>query len=72
MAKVTRRFFLKIAIAIAAIVAFGQYFLRKYTEPRAGGIIETQAKEVRGIPVVSDVDAHSQCRLRVGINCCVR
>jgi anaerobic selenocysteine-containing dehydrogenase len=68
MAKVTRRFFLKIAIAIAAIVAFGQYFLRKYTEPRAGGIIETQAKEVRGIPVVSDVDAHSQCRMRVSIN----
>jgi anaerobic selenocysteine-containing dehydrogenase len=67
MAKVTRRFFLKIAIAIAAIVAFGQYFLRKYTEPRAGGIIETQAKEVRGIPVVSDVDAHSQCRMRVRI-----
>ena len=42
MEKVTRRLFLKIAAAIAAVAALGKlgkYSLDKYTESREGGII---------------------------------
>ena len=70
MEKVTRRLFLKIAAAIAAVGGLGKlgkYSLDKYTEPREGGIIGMPAEGVKGIPVVSDVDAHSQCRMRVTV-----
>ncbi|MBL7178459.1 MAG: molybdopterin-dependent oxidoreductase [Desulfobacteraceae bacterium] len=70
MEKVTRRLFLKIAAAVAAVAAlgkFGKYFLGKYTEPREGGIIGSPAEGGKGIPVVSDVDSHSQCRMRVTV-----
>lgn len=65
MGKVTRRLFLKIAAALAAVGALGKlgkYSLDKHTEPRKGGIIGMPAEGVKGIPVVSDVDGHSQCR----------
>jgi anaerobic selenocysteine-containing dehydrogenase len=70
MEKVTRRVFLKIAAAVAAVAALGKlgkYSLDKYTEPRKGGIIAMPAEGAKGIPVVSDVDAHSQCRMRVNV-----
>ena len=67
MSKVTRRVFLKIGVAGAAIGVFGNYFLNRVTRPEQGGIISTQAKGITGLPVVSDVDAHSQCRMRVNI-----
>jgi anaerobic selenocysteine-containing dehydrogenase len=67
MKNATRRLFLKIAVATAAVGAGGKYVLNKYTEPRAGGIIGTPAEAAQGIPVVSDVDAHSQCRMRVKV-----
>jgi anaerobic selenocysteine-containing dehydrogenase len=68
MEKVTRRLFLKIAAAVAAVGALGKlgkYSLDRYTEPREGGIIGMPAEGAKGIPVVSDVDAHSQYRMRV-------
>ncbi|MBW2050598.1 MAG: molybdopterin-dependent oxidoreductase [Deltaproteobacteria bacterium] len=70
MEKVTRRLFLKIAAAGAAVAAlgkFGKYSLDRYTDPKEGGIIGMPAEGVKGIPVVSDVDAHSQCRMRVTV-----
>ena len=67
MRKVTRRLFLKIAVGVAAIGVLGKYFLGKYTEPREGGIIGSPAEGGKGIPVVSDVDGHSQCRMRVTV-----
>ena len=67
MKKMPRRLFLETTAAVAAVGAFGQYFLSRYTEPRAGGIIGTPVGGIKGIPVVSDVDAHSQCRMRVKV-----
>ena len=67
MRDMTRRLFIKSAVAIAAIGSLGKYFFGKYTEPMKGGIMESIAKGGMGIPVVSDVDAHSQCRMRVNI-----
>ncbi len=65
MSRMTRRSFLKIAIAIAAVGTLGKYFLGRVTDPRQGGILGSPLKRTRGIPVVSDVDAHSQCRMHV-------
>jgi len=68
--KVTRRLFLKIAIAVAAVGTLGKigkYSLDKFAEPKEGGIIGRQGEGERGISVVSDVDAHSQCRMRVRV-----
>ena len=65
MSRVTRRIFLKTAVAAASIRAFGKYFLGRVTEPMKGGILGTPGEEVKDIPVASDVDAHSQCRMRV-------
>jgi len=67
MSRITRRSFLKIAVAVAAIGAFGKYFLGRVTEPKEGGILGSPAVRARGIPVVSDVDAHSQCIMRVNV-----
>jgi anaerobic selenocysteine-containing dehydrogenase len=67
MKRITRRMLLKIAVAATAIGVFGKYFLGKYTEPREGGIIGSPAEEGKGITVVSDVDAHSQCRMSVNV-----
>lgn len=67
MRKVTRRLFLKVAAAIVVVGALGKYFLGRYTEPKEGGIIGSPGEGGKGIPVVSDVDAHSQCRMRVNV-----
>lgn len=67
MNRITRRSFLKMSVAVAAITGFGKYFLDRITEPVEGGILRSPAGMVNGIPVVSDVDAHSQCRMRINI-----
>ena len=67
MEKVSRRLFLKIAVATAAIGGGGKYFLHRVTEPKKGGILGSQTGKAKGIPVVSDVDSHSQCRMRVNV-----
>lgn len=68
MEKVSRRLFLKIAAAAVAIGGGGKYFLGRVTEPKKGGILGSQAGRAKGIPVVSDVDSHSQCRMRVNVS----
>jgi anaerobic selenocysteine-containing dehydrogenase len=67
MTKVTRRTFLKTAVAATVVGAGGRYFLGKITEPEPGGVIGSQTIRGEGIPVVSDVDAHSQCRMLVNV-----
>jgi len=67
MKKITRRVYLEITVVFAAFVTLGKYFLGKYTAPRKGGIIGSPAEKAKGIPVVSDVDAHNQCRMRVSV-----
>ena len=63
MSMITRRTFLKASGALAAIGAGGGYFLDKITEPKPGGVIGSLGIRPKGISVVSDVDAHSQCRM---------
>jgi len=65
MKTVSRRLFVKITVAAAAAGVLGKYFLKRATAPMKGGTIGSRAKAAKGIPVVSDVDAHSQCRMRV-------
>jgi len=67
MKYVSRRFFIKIAAALASVGVFGQYFLNRFTEPKKGGIAASTDSDLKGTPVVSDVDAHSQCRMRVNV-----
>jgi anaerobic selenocysteine-containing dehydrogenase len=65
-----RRLFLKIAAAVAAAGALGKlgkYSLDKYSAPRKGGTIGMPLKGGKGIRVISDVDAHSQCRMTVSV-----
>ena len=66
MQNFSRRSFIKVTSALAAAGVFGNYFLNRVTRPVKGGIIGT-ADAVKGIPVISDVDAHSQCRMRVHV-----
>ena len=54
MREMTRRLFIKSAVAIAAIGSLGKYFFGRYTEPRKGGIMGSVAKGRMGIPVVSE------------------
>ncbi|MBW1804110.1 MAG: molybdopterin-dependent oxidoreductase, partial [Deltaproteobacteria bacterium] len=63
----TRRMFLKIGITAAAVGVLGKYFLHSITEPVKGGIVESPLAETKGMPVVSDVDAHSQCRMCINV-----
>jgi anaerobic selenocysteine-containing dehydrogenase len=71
MEAMTRRLFLKIGAAGAAVGAAagvsGDYVLNRITKPKMGGVIPSASGEVKGVPVVSDVDAHSQCRMRVNV-----
>jgi len=67
MQKLSRRSFIKITSALGATGIVGNYFLNKAAGPVKGGIIKTgpDTGMVKGVPVVSDVDGHSQCRMRV-------
>ncbi len=65
---VSRRIFIKITAALAATGVFGKFFLNRLTEPKKGGILKSAETGMKGLPVVSDVDAHSQCRMRVNVH----
>ncbi len=67
MTRISRKLFLKTAVIVAAVGVSGKYFLSKVTEPKKGGILGSTEKKAKGIPVISDVDAHSQCRMRVHV-----
>lgn len=69
MNAITRRGFIKSSVSIGATVALG-----KYLSPKALGLPElvkpahaAQGAAARVVQVVSDVDAHSQCGMRIHI-----
>ena len=66
MSEVTRRVFLKAATGIGATLAVGKYTdLRKFNLSTLCGSAEAAPAGAQNlITVVSDVDAHSQCRMR--------
>lgn len=69
MSRITRRVFLKASALLGVTLAVGRYMTAKtlsftdLADPAHAG--HGKAKKVIG--VVSDVDAHSQCRMRVGV-----
>ncbi len=67
MSRITRRSFLKVAVLLAAAGVFGRYLVSKITEPKLGRVMGSRSGKSKGIPVVSDVDAHSQCRMLVNV-----
>jgi anaerobic selenocysteine-containing dehydrogenase len=66
MSEITRRSFLKAATGIGATMAVGKYAdLRKFNLTALFGSAEAAPAETQNlITAVSDVDAHSQCRMR--------
>jgi Anaerobic dehydrogenases, typically selenocysteine-containing len=69
MSRVTRRVFLKASALLGVTLAIGKYMSAKtlrFTDfVNTAHASQGKAKEV--IPVVSDVDAHSQCMMRVSV-----
>jgi anaerobic selenocysteine-containing dehydrogenase len=69
MSRITRRAFLKASALLGVTLAIGKYMSAKTL--RFADLVNpahaAQGKAKRVIPVVSDVDAHSQCKMRVGV-----
>lgn len=69
MNRITRRVFLKASALLGVTLAIGKYMSAKtlsFTD-LVNPAHAAQGKAKRVVPVVSDVDAHSQCRMRVGV-----
>lgn len=69
MSRISRRIFLKASALLGVTLAIGKYMSTKtlsFTE-LCNPAQAAQGKAKRVVPVVSDVDAHSQCRMRVGV-----
>jgi anaerobic selenocysteine-containing dehydrogenase len=69
MRRISRRVFLRAALVIGATLAVGRYwFSRKASPPESSESLQAASAKVgKDITVVSDVDAHSQCHMRVGV-----
>ena len=65
MKNISRRIFLKIAVFLTAVGAAGKYFLERQSEPKPFESERTPLNKTQGILAVSDVDAHSQCRMKI-------
>ncbi len=64
MKRISRKNFIKLASGTAVAVAGGGYLASRYAEPKT----VSPAMNLEGnIPVISDVDAHSQCRMLVEV-----
>lgn len=69
MSRITRRVFLKASALLGVTLALGKYMSTKtlsFTE-LCNPAHAAQGKAKRVVPAVSDVDAHSQCRMRVDV-----
>jgi anaerobic selenocysteine-containing dehydrogenase len=69
MSRITRRVFLKASAILGVTLAIGKYMSAKtlsFTE-LCNPAHAAQGKAKRVVPVVSDVDAHSQCKMMVGV-----
>jgi anaerobic selenocysteine-containing dehydrogenase len=69
MSRITRRVFLKASALIGVTFAVGKYMSTKtlsFTE-LCSPAHAAQGKVKKLISVVSDVDAHSQCKMRIGV-----
>jgi anaerobic selenocysteine-containing dehydrogenase len=69
MKKITRRLFIKAAAVIGATLAIGKYIvserlsLKKLLQP----VKAAPAAAEKEVTIVSDVDAHSQCKMRIRV-----
>lgn len=69
MSRITRRIFLKATALLGVTLAIGKYMSSKtlsFTE-LCNPAHAAQGEANKVVPVVSDVDAHSQCKMRVNI-----
>ena len=69
MSRITRRVFLKASILLGLTLGLGRYMRAKtlnFTDLVNPAHAEEELTK-KLVPVVSDVDAHSQCRMRVGV-----